>query len=89
MRRTWYGKTPTITVADPDLLKHIMVKDFPHFQDRPRRVYVHFSINIMYVHTEFQFTGLFNLLHCTPLVVSLYSYDLISCQFLVLEEFNF
>lgn len=53
MRRTWYGKTPTITVADPDLLKHIMVKDFPHFQDRPRRVHVHFSINIMYVHTEF------------------------------------
>lgn len=36
---TWYGKTPTITVADPDLLKHIMVKDFPHFQDRPRRLY--------------------------------------------------
>lgn len=69
MCRTWYGKTPTITVADPDLLKHIMVKDFPHFQDRPRRVHVHFSINIMYVHTEFQFTGLFNLLHCTPLVV--------------------
>ena len=28
------GRTPSIVVADPEILKHIMVKDFPNFNNR-------------------------------------------------------
>nr|XP_022328532.1 cytochrome P450 3A24-like [Crassostrea virginica] len=35
----WIGQTKSITVADPEVLKHILVKDFSQFQDRPRRLY--------------------------------------------------
>ena len=34
LHRIYKGGVPVYVVADPDLLKHIMVKDFSHFVDR-------------------------------------------------------
>ncbi|XP_052250572.1 cytochrome P450 3A9-like isoform X2 [Dreissena polymorpha] len=30
------GNKPTMVISDPDIIKHIMVKDFEHFTDRPQ-----------------------------------------------------
>ena len=33
--KMYLGRSPMITVADPEMLKHILVKDFHKFQNRP------------------------------------------------------
>ncbi|KAL9966305.1 hypothetical protein ACROYT_G024359 [Oculina patagonica] len=33
--KMYLGRSPMITVADPEMLKHILVKDFDKFQNRP------------------------------------------------------
>lgn len=36
---SWFGNSPMITVTDPEVLKHVLVKEFSNFHDRPRRNY--------------------------------------------------
>lgn len=33
--RLYTGNKPSLVISDPDIIKHIMVKDFDHFTDRP------------------------------------------------------
>ena len=33
--KMYLGRTPIITVADPEIMKHILVKDFDKFRNRP------------------------------------------------------
>lgn len=88
-------------MADPDVLKHIMVKDFLHFQDRPRRVWVHFSCICMCILNLILNNRIFQsfVLHairweraitpvfaCTQWVTLHYCTHIISCHFLVLEK---
>ena len=46
--RIYKGGVPMYVIADPDLLKHIMVKDFSHFVDRvPVSVSLFFSLSYL------------------------------------------